>query len=171
MARSTHTDRDFPQAGHDHAACIDEALAAAAEVCRLSGARLTELRRQVLLLIWDSHAPVGAYQLLDKLSRDGRTAAPPTIYRALDFLSGQGLIHRIESLNAYVGCRDPRRPHVGQFLICRECGTAAELEDAEIAGTVRARCADADFEMHHLTLEVLGRCPGCRRTGPGQADR
>ncbi len=138
----------FPSAGHDHRACVAQALAAADDVCRRQGARLTDLRRRVLALVWDSHAPVGAYQLLERLGKDGKTAAPPTIYRALDFLAAHGLV---------------RTPHQGQFLICDGCGTAAELEDERIATTVRSRCGDAGFEMHHLTLEILGLCPSCSR--------
>lgn len=163
MAISPKRQEGFPSAGHDHRACVAQALAAADDVCRRQGARLTDLRRRVLALVWDSHAPVGAYQLLERLGKDGKTAAPPTIYRALDFLAAHGLVHRIESLNAYVGCNDPRTPHQGQFLICDGCGTAAELEDERIASTVRSRCGDAGFEMHHLTLEILGLCPSCSR--------
>src|SRR5882724_8224269 len=97
---------------HDHQHCIDDALVRAATICAQSGGRLTPLRRRVLELVWHSHAPVGAYDILDALRRDGRPAAPPTAYRALEFLLGHGLIHRIESLNAFVGCAQPERPHL-----------------------------------------------------------
>src|SRR5277367_4850296 len=83
----------FPRHGHDHASCVDEAIAAADRVCVASGARLTDLRRQVLELVWRSHQPVGAYEILERLAADsGRRAAPPTVYRALDFLLEQGLV-------------------------------------------------------------------------------
>src|SRR5581483_8522848 len=101
----------FAPPGHDHALCIDDALAAAERQCAARGARLTEQRRRVLELIWKSHAPVGAYTLLDRLREGGVRAQPPTVYRALEFLVENGLIHRIESLNAYVGCADPDQRH------------------------------------------------------------
>ncbi|MHA1109066.1 MAG: transcriptional repressor, partial [Alphaproteobacteria bacterium] len=91
----------FRATGHDHKRCIAEALAAAEEICARQSVKLTDLRRRVLELIWDRHEPVRAYDLLDQLRAGRRSAAPPTIYRALDFLLEAGLIHRIESLNAY----------------------------------------------------------------------
>ncbi|MEQ8192898.1 MAG: transcriptional repressor, partial [Rhodospirillales bacterium] len=124
---------------HDHAHCIDEALEAAEQVCLDAGVRLTPLRRRVLEMVWQSHEPVGAYDLLDRLREERRRAAPPTVYRALEFQLEQGLIHRIESLNAYVGCGSPQNRHGGQFLICRDCGSVAELNDIDIADTVMSK--------------------------------
>ena len=87
---------------HDHSHCVSDALRAADALCARSGARLTALRRRVLELVWQSHRPLGAYDILGVLSsEDGRRAAPPTVYRALDFLLEHGLIHRLASLNAY----------------------------------------------------------------------
>ncbi|MFI4979859.1 MAG: transcriptional repressor, partial [Nevskiales bacterium] len=102
----------------------------AGAVCQHRGANLTELRRQVLGLILDAASPTGAYELLDRLRQTRRGAAPPTVYRALDFLLEHGLIHRVERLSAFVGCvagctADPlenAHTHAAQFLICRECG-------------------------------------------------
>ena len=115
----------FPKAEHDHGDCIADALGMAEQVCAKRGARLTKLRRRVFELVWSSHAPVGAYDLLRHLARERDGAAPPTVYRALDFLRKHGLIHRIESLNAFVGCCTPGEAHAGQFLICSRCGAAA----------------------------------------------
>src|SRR5262245_38713286 len=126
----------FPRAGHDHGRCVDDAIAAAAELCARSGDRLTPLRRRVLELVWTGHRPVGAYALLDQLKQDGRSAAPPTVYRALDFLLERGLVHRLASLNAYCGCVHPGEAHLVQFLICRDCGTAAELADRRVGEAI-----------------------------------
>ena len=110
LERDQMTDTDlsptgaFARPGHDHRACVDEALDGAVELCRKRGARLTGTRQRILELVWAGHRPVGAYELLAALGRDGQPAAPPTVYRALDFLVDQGLVHRIESLNAFVGC-------------------------------------------------------------------
>jgi Fur family zinc uptake transcriptional regulator len=106
---------------------------------RAKGLRLTALRRRVLELVWQSHKPLGAYDILAVLSeQDGRRAAPPTVYRALDFLLENGLVHRISSLNAFIGCNHPEHAHQGQFLICRECHAAIELEQKSISDAIIA---------------------------------
>src|SRR5918999_799750 len=117
IERSSVTEEN-PFHPHDHLSCIGDALDRAAVLCDQRGARLTPLRRRVLELVWRGHEPVGAYDLLAQMGR----AAPPTVYRALDFLIEQGLVHRIESLNAYVGCDRPEAAHASQFLICTDCG-------------------------------------------------
>ena len=151
----------FEGAAHDHQVCVDRALERAAELCARSGARLTDLRRRVLELIWTSHAPVGAYDILERLSEDQGRTAPPTVYRALEFLLAEGLIHRVESLNAFVGCADPGDAHAGQFLICTGCGNAAELHDARIDKAIAASTAKLGFRPTRKTVEVLGLCPTC----------
>ncbi|HWK46401.1 MAG TPA: Fur family transcriptional regulator [Stellaceae bacterium] len=156
----------FRSAGHDHADCVTTAVDRAAAVCLARGVRLTELRRQVLELVWQRHEPVGAYDLLDELKTVHRRAAPPTVYRALDFLMEQGLVHRIESLNAYVGCTQPDRVHAGQFLICRGCGSIGELDDLAIAAAVSDRAAALGFRAEQQTIEVRGLCPRCLAAEP-----
>ena len=91
-------------------------------------------------------------------------AAPPPVYRTLDFLRQQGLVHRIESLNAFVGCPDPDTPHGGQFLICRDCGLAAELNDAAVDLAIRKSAAAAGFAAGRKIIEIEGLCPHCRYT-------
>jgi Fur family zinc uptake transcriptional regulator len=151
----------FKPGGHDHAVCIDDALAIAETMCQDQGLRLTALRRRVLELVWQQHNPVRAYDLLDKLRGHRRSAAPPTVYRALEFLIRTGLIHRIESLNAYVGCPDPHGSHTAQFLICRDCNAVGELDDPEISDLVTRRARDLGFAADRQTIEVMGLCPGC----------
>lgn len=146
---------------HDHQRCIEKALEKAALLCEERGARLTELRRRVLALVWRSHAPVGAYDILEQLRRDGRGAAPPTVYRALDFLRDHGLVHRIESLNAFIGCPHPDETHVSQFLICTSCSTVAEIDDAKLRAALAESAATAGFAVDRLTVELRGRCPRC----------
>ena len=148
--------------GHDHQRCFEAALAKAAAICERRGARLTVLRRRVLELVWQGHRPVGAYQILDALRDERLGAAPSTVYRALEFLLEHGLVHRIESLNAFVGCSDPGRSHGGQFLICGTCGTTAELNDPRIISAIEDSASDSGFHIEHRTIEVTGLCPGCR---------
>jgi len=152
----------FAPDGHDHAACRRAALASAETLCRARGARLTAQRRRVLELVWESHAPVGAYEILERLSAEstGRVA-PPTVYRALDFLRAHGLIHRIESLNAYLGCPRPDVRHDGQFLICRNCQAAAEMRDAAVGSALRAGARAHGFTVESETVELRGLCPAC----------
>jgi Fur family zinc uptake transcriptional regulator len=153
----------FARAGHDHDHCVEEALDRADALCATQGARLTELRRAVLELVWRGHEPVGAYALLDALKRSHPNAAPPTIYRALEFLAARGLIHRIESLNAYIGCDHPERPHEGQFLICAKCSNAAEIDDPGVARALSRSATGLGFAVTHQTVELSGLCPSCQR--------
>ena len=151
----------FHESAHNHDHCIDEALGAADAICTEAGARLTPLRRRVLEMVWQSHEPVGAYDLLDRLHGEKRRAAPPTVYRALEFLLDHGLIHRIETLNAYVGCGEPHSHHGGQFLICRDCGSVAELDDHDISRTVVKKAEHQGFRVQRQTIEIMGLCPSC----------
>ncbi len=156
----------FRAAGHDHGKCIARALAAAEDICAAQNVKLTDLRRRVLELIWDRHAPVRAYDLLDQLRAERRGAAPPTVYRALEFLIEAGLVHRIESLNAYVGCGEPAASHGGQFLICAECDRVAELDDDEISHRISERAQRLDFAVRRQTIEIMGLCGQCARSAP-----
>ncbi|AWM59919.1 zinc uptake transcriptional repressor Zur [Stutzerimonas chloritidismutans] len=148
---------------HDHDHCVSHALAEADSLCARQGVRLTALRKRVLELVWQSHRPLGAYDILAVLSeQDGRRAAPPTVYRALDFLLENGLVHRIASLNAFMGCNHPEHPHQGQFLICRNCHTAIELEQPAIAAAIDSAAGSVGFAVEGQTVEVVGLCSNCR---------
>lgn len=150
--------------GHDHARCIDVALGRAAALCARRGARLTDLRRRVLELVWQGHAAVKAYDVLERLEAPG-AAKPPTVYRALDFLMAHGLVHRLESLNAYVGCPRPERAHKGRFLICDACGHVAEFDSAALRTAIAAGAADLGFAVRDETVEVHGLCQRCQAPG------
>lgn len=157
----------FPSLHHDHGHCIASALTSAAGLCAERGTRLTEIRSRVLELVWSNHEPVGAYHLLDALRNKGFNVKPPTVYRALEFLLAQGFIHRIEHLNAYVGCSHPERPHVGLFLVCTHCHTAVEIDDPVFGSTVERSAAAADFIVRRTMIEVDGLCARCQETvGP-----
>ncbi|HSZ88377.1 MAG TPA: transcriptional repressor [Acetobacteraceae bacterium] len=155
-----------------------EALLNRAEaICEHRGANLTELRRHVLGMILDAASPTGAYDLLDRLRQTRRSAAPPTVYRTLDFLLEQGLIHRVERLSAFVGCVagctvDPdgvSHTHAAQFLICRKCGRVVEMQDHDVS-TVLARVAkEAGFSISNATIEAEGLCSTCRTAAPSRA--
>ena len=131
-------------------------------MCAERQGRLTPIRRRVLELVWGSHRPIGAYDILATLQQDGRSAAPPTVYRALDFLMAHGLVHKIESLNAFVGCADPSRQHSGQFFICETCRSAAEVTDADVAQALASCAQRLGFAVKSQTVEFRGLCPACR---------
>ncbi len=152
----------FPRRGHDHGPCVEDAVSRAAELCARRGLPLTESRRRVLELVWRSHKPIGAYEILARLRRRGRTAAPPTVYRALDFLLDQGFVHRIESQSAFVGCAHPEAVHAGQFLICGSCGVAAELNNSRIQKAIAKSAKTAGFSVERQTIELRGLCPRCQ---------
>ena len=152
-----------PAKGHDHEHCIEDAVAAAEKLCTDRGVRFTPLRRRVLELVWSSHKPVGAYALLDQLRDEDLGSAPPTVYRALDFLIAHGLIHRIERMNAFVGCSHPGETHRGFFLICSDCGNAEELQSDGLTETISASAGRRGFSARDMTLEVTGLCADCRR--------
>jgi Fur family zinc uptake transcriptional regulator len=156
-----HTsDHAFEQ--HDHRHCIETALTDAERICRENNGRLTPQRKRVLELVWKSHKPVGAYAILEQLRAEGYNGAPPTVYRALEFLLEHGLIHRIESLNAYTGCAHPGEQHTGQFLICSRCQRVAELDDPRVNSAICKTAARFGFEADHQVIEIRGLCPQCR---------
>lgn len=149
-------------AGHDHNACVRSALATAGRVCATNGARLTPLRRRALELIWSSHRAVKAYELLDGLGGAGRRAMPPTVYRALDFLMRHGLVHRVDSLNAFIGCASPGERHAAHLLICSGCGTVEEIAGTAIDQAIAAAAARAHFTVERESVEIHGVCGLCR---------
>lgn len=152
---------------HDHGACVRDALRRAEAKCAQSGARLTPLRRRVLELVWSNHKPHGAYALLEALERESdRKIAPLTVYRALDFLVEQGLAHRIESLNAYLGCCAPGEGHSAQFLVCERCGCAQEIDDPAISAAVTTAVAARGFAVRRQTIEISGVCRVCQELSP-----
>ncbi len=157
------SDPAFPHI-HDHRACMTATLAAAETLARTRGQRLTPLRRRVLEIVLESHRPTGAYDVLASLARDRTRPAPPTVYRALEFLLGQGFVHRIDSLSAFVGCFAPEKAHRSRFFLCLRCGRAAEIEDDNLDKALVAAAAGAGFAAERETVELAGVCGDCANT-------
>lgn len=147
---------------HDHSHCQTKALETALQHCKKHGLRLTKTRQQVLEIIWDSHNPIGAYDVLQQLQQRGHKPAPPTAYRALEFLVSAQLIHRIESLNAYVGCPSPNSTHECQFYICKRCGHIAEVSNSDVATALSAGARQLGFASQQPVIEVHGLCRECQ---------
>jgi Fur family zinc uptake transcriptional regulator len=149
------------QSNHDHSHCIHSALETAESICVKEGQRFTKIRRLVLEMIWQSHRPLGAYELLPAIKEAGFNSAPPTVYRALEFLQELGLVHRISSLNAFIGCPHPGHQCSSFFLICDQCQLAVELESPKLANTIEGITAEMGFQVEREHLEIVGKCPNC----------
>ena len=152
---------------HDHAAHppVDRAahLARAEAICAEASESLTPLRRRVLELLIDAGGPAKAYDLLDGLkSKAGATAKPPTVYRALDFLTRLGLAHRVESLNAFVACDVGACARTTIFLICDACGGAEESDAGHALVDVAEAATHARFAITRTMIEAHGVCAACR---------
>ena len=157
---------------HDHSLCVDQVLAAAERLCHARKVRLTDQRRAVLAALALSHVPASAYELLERLNRDRHQAgqnplAPVSIYRALEFLAQQRLIHRIESRNAYVACLHGGEGHgdVTVFLLCDQCGRAGEFHSDALSGLVDTIARTERFKAHAPVLEISGLCSQCQSYG------
>ena len=142
---------------------VKRVMGSAENLCLRRKVRLTPLRKTVLRLLCESERPLSAYELLDLMRQEVDNPAPPTVYRALDFLMEHGLVHKLESLHAYVGCSHPEHPHASQFLICADCGDVAELEDSAVSNSLQAACEAAGFETSRPLIELLGTCSDCVR--------
>jgi Fur family zinc uptake transcriptional regulator len=153
----------FPGPNHDHGRCSSAAMAIAEAKCMEHGRRLTPIRRHVLDVLLGSHQPLGAYEIMERLAPQGRRPAPITVYRALEFLRDNGLIHRIESRNAFVACvhnHASAEPVV--FLICERCGAVGEAASMAVAATLSAAARAAGFTPKSPVIEIGGICAHCR---------
>ena len=153
---------------HNHSNCVSEALGTAEQLCVERGVQLTPIRHKVLELIWESHKAVKAYELLDRLKPLQKAAKPATIYRALDFLIEQGLIHRVESLNAFVGCRCSGHQHEQLLLICKHCHEVEERPAPDVMNALSQEFKHAGFMVHSKAIEVHGICGKCLESNGSQ---
>ncbi len=140
---------------------VERELRQAETLCQRRGVRLTTQRRRVLRAVCGAGRPVGAYDILAALRTELPRVAPPTVYRALEFLQRQGLVHKLQTLHAYVGCAHPDHPHASQFLICTDCGEVEEIADAAIADSLGQAAAASGFQPTHGVVELTGTCADC----------
>jgi Fur family transcriptional regulator, zinc uptake regulator len=157
MARAAERQR----AAHDHARCIQRAIATAEKVCAARRVNLTPLRKRIFEIVWRQHEPIGAYEILAELSREREKAAPPTVYRALEFLQQARLVHRLDTLNAFLGCDRPEEEHAGQFLVCSVCRRVAEIEDSVASRTLHDRARSLGFRLEASAVEIKAVCTQC----------
>jgi Fur family transcriptional regulator, zinc uptake regulator len=130
--------------------------------CAAQGLQLTAARRSVLAILGQSRTALGAYAILDKLARkEGKPVAPPTVYRALEFLLAHGFLHKIESRNAYAPCEHIGHAHQGVLLLCEKCGRSDEIEDDEVTRLLTRAAGRAGFAPHRQMVEMQGLCRAC----------
>ncbi len=152
----------FPAPDHDHGRCATAAIAHAEELCAARAQRLTPMRRHVLEALLASHRPLGAYEIIARLADPGRPA-PITVYRALDFLRDNGLVHRIESRNAFVACVHNHADNdIVVFFLCERCGAVGEGPGGTVAETLKASSRAVGFAPKSPVIEIAGICAHCR---------
>jgi Fur family zinc uptake transcriptional regulator len=158
----------FPAPDHDHERCANAAIAHAEAHCAARAQRLTPIRRHVLEALLASHKPLGAYEIIEHWAQHGpaqNRPAPITIYRALDFLRDNGLVHRIESRNAFVACGHNHGDNdLVVFLICEKCGAVGEAPDGGAAEALKASARAAGFSPKSPLIEIAGVCSHCRES-------
>lgn len=154
----------FPAPDHDHGRCTAEGIAHAERVCRRRGQKFTPMRRQVLQALLASHRPLGAYEVIDELAKEMPRPAPITVYRALDFLMANGLVHRIECRNAYLACVGAHdAATLVAFLICERCGAVGEMPSAPVAQSLGAAARASGFAPKLSVIEITGTCAHCQQ--------
>ena len=145
----------FHAPDHDHRRCTADALKHAEVLCAERAQRLTPIRRQVLEVLLESHNPLGAYEIMDRAAASGTRPAPITVYRALDFLRDNGLVHRIESRNAFVACvNNHASGDLVVFLLCERCGAVGEAASAAVADQLKAAARAAGFTPKTPVIEI-----------------
>jgi Fur family zinc uptake transcriptional regulator len=166
MPAKTSSTPIFPPPDHDHGRCSADAMAHAETLCAARGQRLTPIRRRVLEMLAASHRTLGAYEIMDRLAGEGPRPAPITVYRALDFLLENGLVHRIESRNAFLACiAEHEEAETGAttvFLICERCGAVGESTSPDVAASLQTAARGAGFTPKSRVIEITGVCRHCQ---------
>jgi Fur family zinc uptake transcriptional regulator len=163
IPQMTLTKPTFPAPDHDHGRCAADALHHAERVCAQRAQKFTPIRRQVLQALLSSHRPLGAYEVIDELAKSMPRPAPITVYRALDFLMENGLVHRIESRNAYLACaHDHDAAAMVAFLICERCGAVGEIPAAPVAQSLNSAARALGFAPKLSVVEITGTCAHCQ---------
>ena len=125
--------------------------------------RLTRNQSLVMDALSSANAPVSAYTILDEL-RDAGIRAPLQVYRAVEKLQEMGLVHRLESLNAFIACKHPdcKNQEAAIFMICNACGSASEVADKALTKRLDKLAGKYAFSSNTSTVELRGTCSDCR---------
>jgi len=138
-------------------------LATADALCARRGRRLTPIRRKVLELLLRHGRSLKAYELLDEMRAVHPGSAPPTVYRALDFLLAEGLIHRLDAVNAWTACQDVEGQHHDLLVVCTCCGKVAEVSDPALSRQLAERVAQTGYRLAAHETELRALCPVCQQ--------
>lgn len=160
---TSNTCGDIAQNGfdpHNHKDCIRH-VKSAIRARGGEGLRLTPVRQEVLDILLESHAALGAYAILERLKSSTSAKQPPIVYRALDYLAGVGLVHKIEKLNAFVACTHPHGDHSPTFLVCTDCQLVAEHHETDADRGYQKTATAIGFQISDTVTEVLGTCATC----------
>lgn len=136
--------------------------------CTEKGIRFTEPRRFVLQVIMASDKPLGAYDILAQMAQHVTNPKPPTVYRAIEFLTEHQIIHRIESLNAYILCQSDHRHDGSQFMICDDCGNVSEAHLCDLPAQLASKIHQKGFNLSRWNVELHGTCRDCSKEPPHQ---
>ena len=148
---------------HDHSICSDRYKASIEKYCLQNNLELTPLRQKVFEILIRDHKPLGAYEILDVLSKEGFSSSPPIAYRVLDFLIEKGLVHKIQGLNSFIACAYAGCAHIPAFVICRKCDNVAEIKGQK--NFSKAPPVALDFKIENAMIEILGICSTCSNEG------
>ena len=148
-----------------HGSHVAVHLDTAQKLCESRGKRLTPTRRRVLEILLSHGRSLKAYELLDYMRDTQHGAAPPTVYRALDFLVEEGLVHRLDAINAWSACHDAGGQPPDLLVVCTRCGSVAELSDPDLTRRLADTVEHAGFRLAGLETELRGVCSACRCTG------
>ncbi|WP_162820734.1 Fur family transcriptional regulator [Microvirga calopogonii] len=135
----------------------EDLLRRAQDLCREKDLRLTPIRERVYRELVQSGGPVGAYDLVDRLSSDRKRLAPVTIYRALDFLRDAGLVHRLATKNSYVVSHgEPEGNAMKIMFVDSKTGETVEVHSSDVAEAIRKAAEQAGFKSALSIVEVEG---------------
>lgn len=160
-----------PYKPHNHNRCVQNALSETRALLQKQGVNFTPLREKILGIIWQNQHPIGAYDILAKLAnQEERHTQPPTIYRILVFLQKYGLVHKLPSINSYIGCSNPsvnpESAHWGCFFICNNCRATIEVESSHVTSATQSCAAHHDFSLSNSPIELTGLCHNCSNEKP-----
>ena len=147
---------------HNHELCYKFSIKAFKKNCHEKKLKLTPLRLKVFELLLKDHRPIGAYQILDMLAKEGFSSTPPIAYRVLDFLIEQGFAHKIKRFNAFIACSHPGSKHSPTFMICRKCDKVAEMCEKDSSLKIDKKSL-SEFHIEESIIEIIGICKSCNQ--------
>lgn len=151
----------FPTTGHQHKACIESAKTRAFKLAEDAGKKFGANQVRVLEALLQNHRAASAYEIVERMAENGKRLQPVQVYRALDTLMELGLVHRVQSINAYVACTTEDECHNPQLLFCSSCKRVAELANDAISALISKTAKQSQFKLDYGLVELVGLCPEC----------